>query len=67
VKVRDAGGVVAEYRIVGVDEADGAAHRISWQSPLAKALLNARRSEQVNVKTPAGIQELEIVDITNES
>jgi transcription elongation factor GreB len=66
VTVRASDGVVTKYRIVGVDEADGATGRISWQSPLAKALLNARRGERVRVTTPGGFHEVEILAIRGE-
>lgn len=49
--------------IVGEDEADAAQGRISWISPLAKALLNARVGDVVNWQRPAGDTELEILSI----
>jgi len=49
--------------IVGVDEADMAAGRISIDSPVALALLRARRGDEVSVRTPRGVELLEIVDI----
>jgi transcription elongation factor GreB len=49
--------------IVGVDEADMAAAKISIGSPVALALLRARRGDEVSVRTPRGTEVLEIVDI----
>lgn len=49
--------------IVGVDEADLAAGKISIGSPVALALLGARRGDEVTVRTPRGAEVLEIVDI----
>ena len=49
--------------IVGMDEADTAAGRISWVSPVARALLGKRQGELVRVRTPAGVEELEVVAI----
>ncbi|HUN69215.1 MAG TPA: transcription elongation factor GreB [Burkholderiales bacterium] len=49
--------------IVGVDEVDPAAGRVSWISPIAKALLKAREGDIVTVKTPAGPEELEILEV----
>jgi transcription elongation factor GreB len=49
--------------IVGVDEADMAAGKISIGSPVALALLRARRGEEVTVRTPRGREVLEIIDI----
>ncbi len=50
--------------IVGVDEADMAAGKISIGSPVALALLKARRGDEVSVRTPRGPEMLEVVDIT---
>lgn len=52
------------YRIVGIDEADPASGRISWISPLARALMKAREGDVVKFQTPAGLREIEIVEIS---
>ena len=49
--------------IVGVDEADMEAGKISIGSPVALALLRARRGDEVSVRTPRGPEILEIVSI----
>ncbi|MDD4615655.1 MAG: transcription elongation factor GreB [Alphaproteobacteria bacterium] len=49
--------------LVGVDEADLAKGKISWISPIAKALLKARVGDAVEVKTPAGAETLEVLKI----
>ena len=49
--------------IVGVDEVDPARGRVSWISPIAKALLKAREGESVVVRTPAGAEELEVLAV----
>ena len=51
------------YSIVGIDEADVSRGRISWISPLAKALIKAREGDTVTVRTPGGDESLEIVRI----
>ena len=51
------------YSIVGIDEADGSRSRISWISPLAKALIKAREGDTVTVRTPGGDESLEIVGV----
>ena len=51
------------YSIVGLDEAEPGRGRISWVSPLARALLKAREGDSVRVPTPGGVRELEIVGI----
>lgn len=50
--------------IVGVDEVDPASGRISWISPVAKSLLKAREGDTVTVRTPAGEDKLEILEVS---
>ncbi len=57
------GGEAQTWQIVGVDEADVAAGRISWISPLARALLKAREGDVVRFMSPAGLREIEVLDI----
>jgi transcription elongation factor GreB len=49
--------------IVGVDEADLAEHRVSWISPIARALLKAREGDVVELRTPAGKDAIEVIAI----
>jgi transcription elongation factor GreB len=49
--------------IVGVDETDTSKGRVSWISPVARALLKAREGDKVTLKTPGGIEELEILEV----
>ncbi len=63
VTIADADGSEASYQIVGIDEADAATGRISWISPLARALMKARAGDLVRFQSPAGIREIEIVAI----
>ncbi len=51
------------YSIVGIDEADVSRGRISWISPLAKALIKAREGDRITVKTPAGDELLDILAV----
>ena len=53
-------------RIVGIDEMDPARHYVSWVSPVARALIKAREGDTVNLHTPAGEQELEILQVRYE-
>ena len=50
-------------RIVGVDEAKMEKGQVSWISPIARALHKAREGEVVQLRTPAGIEEIEVVKI----
>ena len=49
--------------LVGVDELDIERGKVSWISPIAKALLKARVGDVVEVKTPGGTEPLEVVTI----
>jgi len=49
--------------IVGIDEADLSHGRLSWISPVARALLKAQVGDVVEVRTPAGGDSLEVIDI----
>ncbi len=49
--------------IVGVDEAETEAGRISWVSPVARTLLGAKVGDTRKLRTPAGVEEIEVVDI----
>jgi len=66
VTVRDRSGGESRYRIVGVDETDIERGWVSFLSPIAKALLNARLGERVRLKLPSGQEELEILGISYE-
>jgi transcription elongation factor GreB len=50
-------------RIVGIDEARSELGEISWISPVAKALLRAGEGDVVDVRTPKGVERLEVVKI----
>ncbi len=56
-------GAEHTVQIVGVDETDAPNGRISWISPVARALLKARVGDLVPLQTPAGRDELEVVRI----
>ena len=50
-------------RIVGIDEARSEAGEVSWISPVARALLKAREGDVVQVRTPGGMEPIEVVKI----
>jgi transcription elongation factor GreA len=50
-----------EYKLVSTEEADVAAGLISTTSPIGKALLGKNVGDEVQVQTPAGIKEFEII------
>ncbi|MBW7861444.1 MAG: transcription elongation factor GreB [Rhodocyclaceae bacterium] len=57
------GDAEQRWQIVGVDEADASQGRISWISPLARALLKAREGDVVRFMSPAGLRELEVLEV----
>ena len=63
VRMRDEDDREQRFTIVGDDEADVTGGKISWASPLAKALLGARAGDTVKWRRPVGDAEVEIVEI----
>ena len=49
--------------LVGVDEADLSQGKISWLSPVAQALMKAKVDDSVQLRTPSGVEDIEIVAI----
>lgn len=64
VTVEDEHGQLHQFHIVGEDEADVNQHKVSYVSPIAKALLGRREGEQVVWSRPVGPLRLEIVEFT---
>ena len=63
VGVAEPDGRESVYRIVGADETDAAKGWISVDSPLARALLGKRLDDELEVATPGGVRQLEIISI----
>ncbi|QWT46087.1 transcription elongation factor GreA [Azospira inquinata] len=59
---QDSGDQVT-YQIVGEDEADIKKGKISYVSPLARAVIGKYAGDLVQVQTPGGIREYEILDV----
>ena len=51
------------YRIVGDDEANIKENRISVNSPIARGLIGKMIDDVVNIQTPAGTVEFEIIEV----
>jgi transcription elongation factor GreB len=49
--------------LVGVDEADLSQGKISWLSPVAQALLKAKVDDSVQLRTPSGVEDIEVIAI----
>ncbi len=67
VLVRSAATGERSVTIVGLDEVDTSRGRVSWISPIAKALIKAREGEVVALRTPGGVEELEILEVKYEA
>jgi transcription elongation factor GreB len=63
VRYADREGDEREVTILGIDEADSALGQVSWISPIARALLKAREGDSVRLQTPAGPQEIEVLQV----
>ncbi len=64
VKVEDEEGVLAQYQIVGEDEIDPKSGRITFSSPIGKALLGKKVDDVVSIIRPKGDMELRIISIS---
>ncbi len=63
VTIADMSGVTNTYTIVGVDETDVSKGRISWISPLARALIKSREGDSIRFQSPVGIREIDILEV----
>ena len=63
VTVSDSSGAARSLSIVGMDEVDPARGRVSWVSPIARALLKARAGDTVTLRTPSGLEQLDVMEI----
>lgn len=60
----DPSGAERTVTILGVDEAQSALGQVSWISPVARALLKARAGDVLNLATPVGMQEIEVLRVS---
>jgi transcription elongation factor GreB len=63
VKVEDETGEVSDFIIVGEDEANIAEHKVSYISPIARALIGRKVGDSVLWQRPAGNLQLDIIEI----
>ena len=64
VTYEDMQGQAKTVTILGIDEADSLKAQVSWISPIARALLKAKVGDVVKLQTPAGIQDIEVVEVS---
>ena len=60
----NAAGEEHTVTIVGIDELDPLHGKISWVSPVARALTKAHVGDSVTLQTPAGLDELEVLEVS---
>jgi transcription elongation factor GreB len=63
VELEDEAGTQSTHQIVGEDEIDTKATKISWRSPIGRALLGKSEGDVITVRRPAGEIEIEIVSV----
>jgi transcription elongation factor GreB len=56
-------GTERQVRLVGIDEADQSKGEVSWIAPIARALLKARIGDEVDIRTPNGLERIEVLAI----
>lgn len=66
VVVEDREGTEETLQLVGEDEIDPDGHRVSWRSPVGRALLGKELDDDVEVSTPGGIRYLTINEVRYE-
>ena len=59
-------GAEKTVTIVGIDEADLERGQVSWISPIARALLKAHEGDTVELRTPTGTEQIEVLEIRYE-
>jgi len=65
VRVRDVDGE-AEFAVVGPEDADAIADRVSAESPLGRALLGRRLGEEVRFRAPGGVLAVTVIAVASE-
>ncbi|NBW81959.1 transcription elongation factor GreB [bacterium] len=62
VTIEDENGQRRTYQIVGEDEIDLAAKKISWKSPVGAGLLKAQKGDEIEIETPRGPMLLTVIE-----
>ena len=66
VDISNSKGEERKVSIVGIDETDTTRGYISWISPMARALIQARAGDTVTLHTPGGHEDIEVLDVRYE-
>ncbi len=59
----DEAGAQRTVTILGIDEVDSAKDQVSWVSPIARTLLMSRSGDVLQLPTPAGVVEIEVLSV----
>ena len=59
----EADGAERTVTIKGIDEADSLKGEVSWISPIARTLLKSRVGDELKLVTPAGVIDIEVLDV----
>jgi transcription elongation factor GreB len=59
----EADGTARTVTIMGIDEADALQGQVSWVSPIARTLLKSRVGDELKLVTPAGVLDIEVLDV----
>lgn len=64
VLIQNQDGKIDRYTIVGTTEANPVEGKISCESPVGKALLGKKKGDKIEVRTPAGMIKLQIIEVS---
>jgi transcription elongation factor GreB len=56
-------GAQRTVTILGIDEVDSAQDQVSWVSPIARTLLKSRSGDVLQLATPVGVVEIEVLGV----
>ena len=60
----DESGDERTVTVLGIDEADSLKGEVSWVSPIARTLLKSRKGDVLQLVTPQGVREIEVLEVT---
>jgi transcription elongation factor GreB len=64
IELEDEDGAVKTWQIVGEDESDPSSKKISWKSPVGRAVMRREAGDSVTIHTPNGPRDMVILSVT---
>ena len=64
VTIENESGQIKQYQIVGEDEFNISQNKISWKSPVARALLGKKINDEARIQKPNGIETVTVIKIS---